>query len=160
RAARDSEEHAARLTRGRCSLGEQRARVLHWRLFLKRARHEQLLVHHALDVLELAALARDTAGYFLREVGMTVGPRAHPIHERLPELLLAAEPERKPIRLVGREVAELDRFRRGERRAEILGRSHAEQHEGQALEVGLGAATLIAVAERGEQFAGERLADR
>ncbi len=92
-------------------------------------------------------------------------PHAHAIHQCLRLRALATEAECKHIRLVRREVGEVDaehfrRQRRVRHRAEPLACSDSEKHERQSAVIGLALAPHATRLDRGEQLTPERQCER
>ena len=108
-------QQLGRTPRGPRRLAEEGPHVAKQRILVGRAVRQQLLAHDALDVLEPAAFARDAARDPLRQIRMSSGPRTDAIHQCLRELLLAAESNREPVRLLGAEIFGLDDLGFGKR---------------------------------------------
>ena len=92
---------------------------------------------------------------------MAAGPGADAVHQGLSELLVAAERNGEPIRLLGREIFGLDELgfrcaQSGARLLELALRRAARERESQASEVALAAAVRVATADGIEQVCGER----
>ena len=158
RAARDAAQDLQRAARGLVASREPLAHREE-RLLAERARREQLAVHDALHVLELAALVRDAARDFLGQVRVTTGPDIDAIHQRLRLRALAAEAKRERVALLGREVRRGDHDRARTPRIaglEILARRNAREREREPRIVRLPRAPLVAPLDRAEQLAAER----